>query len=145
MVKKLICLMLIFLFVVPAVFGAEKFVRKYSKGIDLTTAQTEVRAGRYTIRADMSRPARPFSELVFRFFIEEGGKAVEISSGEVRFNMSMDMGLYKTRLQKAASGYTAKVTLPKCIFGGERWYVKLTFEDKGFTGEKVFLFDMAEK
>ncbi|ADD68317.1 hypothetical protein Dacet_1548 [Denitrovibrio acetiphilus DSM 12809] len=126
-------------------FAAEKFVRKYQKNIDLSHSQTEVTVGRYKIKADMSRPALPFREIVFRFHIERDGRPVELKSGDVKFNMVMDMGLYKARLQKAATGYTAKITLPKCIFGGQRWFAKLEFEEGNFSAEKVFLFDMDEK
>ena len=130
-------------FAAPA-HSAEKFVRKYSRDIDLTNSSVQATAGRYTIKADMSRPAKPFREIVFRFFIERNGQPVELKNGDVKFNMSMDMGLYKAVLQKAATGYSAKVTLPKCIFGGHRWYAKLEFEEAEFTGEKVFLFDMED-
>lgn len=121
---------------------AEKFVRKYNRDIDLTNNPVSATVGRYSIKADMSRPARPFQELVFRFHIERNGQPVSLDSGTVKFNMVMDMGLYKARLQKAATGYTAKITLPKCIFGGERWFMKLELEEGSFSAEKVFLFDM---
>lgn len=126
-------------------YSAEKFVRKYRKDIDLTHDQREVKVGRYVIRANMSRPAKPFREIVFRFHVERNGVPVNIENGIVKFNMVMDMGLYKTRLQKAATGYSAKIVLPKCIFGGERWFAKLTFDDGDYSAEKVFLFDMDEK
>jgi len=126
----------------PAGYAAEKFVRKYSKDIDLSKGPVEATVGRYTIKADMTRPAKPFQELVFRFHIERDGQPVDLTEGTAKFNMIMDMGLYKTRLQKAATGYSAKVTLPKCIFGGHRWFVKLMIEEGKFSAEKVFLFDM---
>jgi len=121
---------------------AEKFVRKYSKNIDLTEHAVQSDVGRYNIKVDMSRPAKPFRDLVFRFHIERNGQPVALDSGFVKFNMVMDMGLYKARLQKAATGYTAKITLPKCIFGGHRWFMKLELEEGNFSAEKVFLFDM---
>lgn len=124
--------------------AAEKFVRNYSENIDLTKSAVTAQVGRYEIKADMLRPAKPFRELVFRFFIERDGMPVELEEGEVKFNMSMDMGLYKARLQKAATGYSAKVTLPKCIFGGHRWYAKLEIKEGNFSAEKVFIFDMEE-
>lgn len=122
--------------------AAEKFVRKYSKDIDLTNEPVNTSVGRYNIKADMSRPATPFRELVFRFHIERNGQPVELDNGTLKFNMAMDMGLYQARLQKAATGYSAKVTLPKCIFGGQRWFLKLSIEEGNFSAEKVFLFDM---
>ncbi len=69
---------------------------------------------------------------------------MELKNAQVKFNMVMDMGgLYKARLQKAATGYSAITTLPKCIFGGHRWFMKLSFDEGGnFSAEKVFLFDM---
>jgi len=135
----------LFLFFSSESFAAEKFVRKYSKEIDLTAEHRVVKVGRYTIRADMSRPPKPFREIVLRFHIERNGVPVEVKAGKVKFNMVMDMGLYKARLQKAATGYSAKVTLPKCIFGGHRWFVKLEFEEGNFSAKKVFLFDMDER
>jgi hypothetical protein len=126
--------------------AAEKFPRKYDKSIDLTKGPVDVNVGRYSIKIDMSRPAMPFRELVFRFFIKRGDQPVQlVENSYVKFNMSMDMGLYKARLQKAATGYTAKITLPKCIFGGHRWFMKLAFEDGNFSVDKVFLFDMDDK
>ena len=92
----------------------------------------------------MSRPAEPFKEVIFRVFIEKDGKAVDISHGYMLFNMSMDMGLYKAKLLKANTGYTAKIVLPKCIFGGTRWYGKLVFGADGGENEKVYIFDMEE-
>ncbi|PLX69868.1 MAG: hypothetical protein C0603_02735 [Denitrovibrio sp.] len=123
-------------------FAAEKFVRKYDKRIDITHEASEVKVGRYDIKVDMVRPAKPFKELVFRIFVERNGKPVALSNAQVKFNMVMDMGLYKARLQKAATGYSAIVTLPKCIFGGHRWFMKLSFEEGNFSAQKVFLFDM---
>ncbi len=67
---------------------------------------------------------------------------MELKNAQVKFNMVMDMGLYKARLQKAATGYSAITTLPKCIFGGHRWFMKLSFDEGNFSAEKVFLFDM---
>jgi len=133
----------IFCSAVPS-YSAERFAREYSSDIDITKEAADVKAGRYNIRVDMQRPARPFTEIVFRIFITRNNIPVEIDEGFVKFNMSMDMGLYKTRLQKAATGYSAKITLPKCIFGGHRWFMKLEFEEGGFSAEKVFLFDMAK-
>ncbi|MGD9808645.1 MAG: hypothetical protein AB7U93_08675 [Deferribacterales bacterium] len=142
--KFMLIMLSIFLFS-SQVFAAEKFVRKYSEDIDLTKSSVEADVGRYHIKADMSRPAKPFREIVFRFHITRDGEPVALDEGEVKFNMVMDMGLYKARLQKAATGYSAKITLPKCIFGGERWFAKLEFEEGKFSAEKVFLFDMDEK
>ena len=142
--KLLIIFISVFL-VASQVFAAEKFVRKYSADIDLTKSAVEADVGRYHVKADMSRPAKPFREIVFRFHITRDGEPVTLKEGQVKFNMIMDMGLYKARLQKAATGYSAKVTLPKCIFGGERWFAKLEFEEGNFSAEKVFLFDMDEK
>lgn len=143
-IKVLLIIITLFLFA-GQVFAAEKFVRKYSKEIDLTNSASEVNVGRYHIKADMSRPPKPFSEIVFRFHITRDGEPVDLDDGFVKFNMIMDMGLYKSRLQKAATGYSAKVTLPKCIFGGHRWFAKLQFAEGNFSAEKVFLFDMDEK
>jgi len=149
--KKTKILLIIFYFLVAVLcftlqsYAAEKFVRNYNKQIDLTHEPVLAKVGRYTIKADMSRPAKPFREIVFRFFVERDGNPVELENAVVKFNMSMDMGLYKTRLQKAATGYSAKVTLPKCIFGGRRWFLKVSFDEGNFSAEKVFLFDMDEK
>lgn len=130
-------------FSVPA-HSAEKFVVKYDKAIDLTKNTSTVNVDGYTVRVDMSEPAEPFREIVFRVFVEKDKKPVELAHGYMQFNMSMDMGLYKTKLFKANTGYTAKVTLPKCIFGGKRWYAKLVFSADGGEFSKVFLFDMKE-
>lgn len=146
--KIIISVAFLFLSIICFTFpahSAEKFVRKYRTAIDLTNGPATAKVGRYTIKADMSRPALPFREIVFRFFISRNGKPVEIKNGYAKFNMIMDMGLYKTSLQKAATGYTAKIILPKCIFGGHRWFVKLSFEEGDFSAEKVFLFDMDDK
>ena len=125
-------------------FAAEKFVIKYDKNLDVTQTPIAIEQGGYNIKIDMSRPARPFSEIVFRVFIEKDRKPVNITQGHLLFNMSMDMGLYKANLQKASSGYTAKITLPKCIFGSKEWYGKLSFGHEGGIVEKVFLFSMKE-
>jgi len=142
---KIFLLIIIVFSLSTQVFAAEKFVRKYTKEIDLSKGPVEATVGRYEIKADMSRPAMPFRELVFRFHITRNGAPVALDEGFVKFNMVMDMGLYKARLQKAATGYSAKVTLPKCIFGGHRWFAKLVFEEGNFSAEKVFLFDMDDK
>jgi len=125
-------------------FAAERFVINYDKKLDVTEAPVTIEQGGYNIKLDMSRPARPFSEIVFRVFIEKDGKPVNISQGHMLFNMSMDMGLYKANLQKASKGYTAKVTLPKCIMGGKVWYGKLSFGHEGGQVEKVFLFNIKD-
>jgi len=125
-------------------YSAERFTVNYRKDIDLGKAPLVSELGRYVVKADMTRPAKPFKELILRFHIERDGKPVAIEHGEIRFNMVMDMGLYKSKLHKAATGYTAKVTLPKCIFRGKRWFAKLSFEEGNFSGEKIYLFDMKE-
>ncbi len=73
--KKMKLFLIIFYFLVAILcftvssYAAEKFVRKYDKSIDITHEAAEVKVGRYDIKVDMSRPAKPFKELVFRFFL----------------------------------------------------------------------------
>jgi hypothetical protein len=124
--------------------AAERFTVNYREEIDLGKKALVSEVGRYVVKADMTRPAKPFKELIFRFHIERNGEPVELKEGYVKFNMVMDMGLYKAKLQKAATGYTAKIVLPKCIFRGKRWFAKLVFEEGSFNTEKIYLFDMKE-
>lgn len=136
-------LLAVFCLTAPS-FAAEKFVINFDKKLDLTENPVTISQDGYLIKIDMNRPAKPFEELVLRVHIDKDGKPVNISQGSVLFNMSMDMGLYKSPLQKASTGYTAKATLPKCIMGGKTWYGKLSFGHEGAQIEKVFLFNMKD-
>lgn len=136
-------LLAVFCFSAPS-FAAEKFNVAYDKSIDLTEKSVTTVVDGYNVTADMSRPAEPFKEIMVRVFIDKDKKPVNLSHGYVLFNMSMDMGLYKAKLQKANTGYTAKITLPKCMFGGQRWFAKVVFGADGAEHQKVLIFDMKE-
>lgn len=127
-----------------ASYAAEKFSVHYDKSIDLTNVPSSVVIDGYTVKADMSRPAKPFRNLVFKLKIYSGDEPVKITEGEMQFNMAMDMGLFRAPLQPSGDGYTATVKLPKCIFGGTRWYGKLNFKTAGTSHQKIYIFDMKD-
>lgn len=123
-------------------FSAEKFNVNYDKAVDVTNSASEMIVDGYNVKVDITRPAVPFREITFKINVYNDSKPVELSSGYMMFNMAMDMGLYKSELQKVSKGYIAKVTLPKCIFGGTRWYGKLVFTAAGQEHQKIYIFDM---
>lgn len=143
MISVISFILAVLCFSVPA-HAAERFVIKYDKKLDITQNQIQFNVEDYAVRVDMTRPAEPFKEIIFRVFVSKENKPVELTHGYMLLNMSMDMGLYKAKLVKADTGYTAKVVLPKCIFGGKRWFVKTVLGADTSEYEKVFMFDMKE-
>lgn len=133
----------VFCFTAPS-FSADKFIVNYDKTIDITDVPCQADVDGYTVKLDMSRPAKPFKTMVFKAKIYNGDEPADISKAHVLFNMAMDMGLYKAELAKAGKGYAAEIKLPRCIYGGNRWYAKVVFTAAGTEHQKVFVFDMRD-
>lgn len=131
---------IIFIFLTGLVYGSDRFATAYRPDIDLTKKAVEFDLGGDRLKIDISRPLNPFSKIKI-IVSSEGFENYEIIA---IFNMKMDMGQFKTKLDYTGSYYEGEIILPKCIWGDKRWYVKFFFkkEDEAFT--KVLLFDMVK-
>jgi hypothetical protein len=122
--------------------GAETFPVPYSETIDITKHDRMISLENIRVKVSMSRPALPFKTIRFTFSFTRDNKPLFPAKAEVRFNMKMDMGDYRSPLTKDGDTYTAKTLLPRCMKGGKRWFGKLSVEVNGRTLSTVFLFDL---
>lgn len=131
---------IMFIFLAGVVYGSEKFAVAYRPDIDLTKKAVEFDLDGDRLKIDISRPLNPFSKIKI-IVSSEGFENYEIIA---TFNMKMDMGQFKTKLDYTGSYYEGEIILTKCIWGDKRWYVEFSFKkgDKAFT--KVLLFDMVK-
>jgi hypothetical protein len=122
--------------------SAGTFPVPYSEKIDITKQNRVLSLVDIEVNVSMSRPAAPFKIIRFAFLFTRNKKPFFPERAELRFNMKMDMGDYRSRLTRQGNTYKAKAMLPKCMKGGKRWFVKLSVDVDGKTLSTVFLFDL---
>lgn len=129
---------IIFIFLAGLVYGYDRFAVAYRPDIDLTKKAVEFHLDGDRLKIDVSRPLNPFSKIKITVSSEvfENYEIIAV------FNMKMDMGDFKTKLQYKKPYYEGEIILPKCIWGDKRWYVKLFLKKGEKTFTKVLLFDM---
>jgi len=122
--------------------AGELFSVPYSQAVDLTAEDRAFVSRGTLIRVGMSRPARPLEPIDFSVRIEDDAGPIADLAPELAFNMKMDMGRHAYRLEPDGETYRARVTLPRCMKGGKRWFGRLRFTHAGELHEQIFLFDL---
>ena len=91
-----------------------------------------------------SRPIKAYAETTYRFrFAGEGGAALALDQGVVKFNMSMDMGRHHYALAPAGDDwYALTAPIPACPSGKLRWYGNMEFTIDGVAHVGGFQFDL---
>jgi hypothetical protein len=126
---------LCFVLITVFAYAAETFVIPTDPENNITSSAKTFTVGNIKVVADMTRPAVPFEPVTFVFKFSQ-----DVENVNIKFNMSMDMGDISAVAKKAGNGYTAKVTLPKCMMGGDTWFAQLNFKHNGIPQSKVFFF-----
>lgn len=132
----------IFMVVGIHLYAAERFPIPYMPDKDLTQKAQVLSVGQVVVSVDMTRPQKVFHPLKFQFQFNKGGVPIHVDNPEIRFNMKMDMGRYISDVKADGYVYMAETILPKCMWGDNRWFGKLTFDVDGKCHEIIFFFDM---
>ncbi len=122
--------------------AGDLFTVPYAEALDLTAEDRSFDLSGVRAEVGLTRPARPLSPIDFTVRITDGQGPVPDLKPELAFNMKMDMGRHAYRLQPDGEVYRARVTLPRCMKGGKRWFGRLRFDHAGRTHEQIFIFDL---
>ncbi len=143
-VLKFVCIFLFLLFYVNQCIAFERFAIPYFPDKDLTNENKTIKSDDVSVEIKMTHPVKVFKKAQFSFIFTSQGKPVKVEKPFIKFNMKMDMGKYYFQPECKENICKTEIILPKCIWGDDRWFGKLTFTYKSKPHAIIFFFDVKD-
>jgi hypothetical protein len=144
MISKCQLLIFILFVLVNSALSAERFAIPYFPEKDITLEDKDFNINGVSVKISMSRPPIIFKKIFFKFSFFESNKPITIKNPFIKFNMKMDMGKYHFKPKCNKNICTTEIILPKCIWGDDRWFGKLTFQYKSKNYKIIFFFNIKD-
>ena len=132
--KKLLFLLL-FIFSVTTAYAA--FPIDYNEKYDIGLNDKTFTLNKNIVTVSVTRPVKPLKAFTLSYNFKESN----ISKVNLKSNMEMNMGLFKSQaIQKSPNLFTAELILTKCMSGRTKWYTEADIFYKDGSSEKLYIF-----